>query len=146
VSFWAGQIQNAEDITIGRVQELFYHVRNVDDGHSPSPISITNSLPLIQRVDHDLPLQHTIFVCNDTDINLVLPTDADQLDLYQTFDFVNVTDPRKMSYLGKIKHGKYTNKFEQADLNKDVWYVAVYVPKDSNIRLVLSIAYKAKVI
>jgi hypothetical protein len=146
VSKWPSQIQDAVAGDIAKIQELHYDVKNLESQPEVPPVSVTNSIPVIDRVDYNLPLHHTIYISNSVDLSNLVPDDVDYADVYETFDEANTKDLKRMSHLGKAKRGKFVNHFGPEDENKDVWYVVVYVPKKEGVIPALSVAFKAKVV
>jgi hypothetical protein len=126
---WATQIQKAVAGDVNKVKLLKFGIKGVYDGQSESPISFTNSHLVIVNVFNSGHLIHTIEAVNNLSLTSKLPFDVDHIDLYETDNEANITDLKKMIYLGVMKRSKFINHFNASELNKDFWYVAVYVPK-----------------
>jgi hypothetical protein len=142
---WAGQIEDTVQGDMVKIKALHFYVKNEGGSHTPE-ISITNSKPSICKIDLNLSLHHTIHFVNSTSETNMLPEDVECIEVYETFDETLVGNLRKMSHLGKAKHGKYVNHFSLEDEGKTVWYVAVYIPKKGDFQGAVSVAVSAKVV
>lgn len=146
VDDWCKQTQKACGTDTAKILALGYGIRGEEGGPVPSTESVTNSYAVVSSIDLNMPLFHTIYFTNSMSEESTLPSDALRLDIYETFVEANATDPKKMSFLGSAKNGKFVNHFEIADLGKDVWYVGIYVPRDSNVTVAIPVPKKAKVV
>jgi len=143
---WMPKVQTACAGDVEKAKGWGFGVKDVYNGHSQSPVSVTNSYPLVTDIDYNNHLQQTIYLVNNTTEDVNIPDDAESLQAYETFDQANTTDVKKMMHLGRVKHGKITNHFHSEELGKEVWYVFVYVPKDENVSPILSTPVKATII
>ena len=143
---WMPTVQTACAGDVAKAKGWGFGVKGEYDGHSESPVSVTNSYPVVVDIEYNIHLQHTIHVINNTTEDVNIPKDAESLQLYETFEEANASDIKKMIHLGRVKHGKYINHFHNEEIGKDVWYVLVYVSKDESISPILSTPFKAKII
>lgn len=126
---WSHQIEKIPGITVENIKQLVFGVKGVYDGHAESPITVLNSHALIINAINAGSLTITLEVVNNVSLTSQLPVGALYVDLYQTFVEANCTDPKKMSYLGRVPNGKFTTHYSADDLNKKVYFIAVYVIK-----------------
>ncbi len=142
---YASQIQDVLSDDIPKILELKFGVKNLVPAPIPE-ISVTNSIPVITSADTVLPLHHTVHFGNSMSDKVVVPEDASCIELYETFDAASAGDLRKMSHLGKAKHGKFVNHFDLADEGRIVYYAATYIAKKAGVETGVSVVFKAKVI
>jgi len=142
---YASQIQDVLSDDIPKILELKFGVKDLVTPPIPE-ISVTNSIPVITSAETVIPLHHTVHFGNSMSDKVVVPEDATCIELYETFDVASAGDIRKMSHLGKAKHGKYVNHFDLADEGKTVYYMATYIAKKAGVETGVSVVFKAKVI
>jgi hypothetical protein len=143
---WASQAENTAGVTKEKVKTALFGIKGEDDQHGDSPVSVNNSLPVITKVVSELPLHLTVYVENDKTHQVTLPDDAANLDLYMGYSEADVKDPKKRIHLGRVRYGKFVAHFDASDLNKDVWFGAIYEPKHAGATPELSGSIKGKVI
>jgi len=146
VSDWMPTIQTRCAGDVAKAKGLGFGVKGQYDAQSQSPLSVTNSYPVIVDCDYNVPMHHTIYVINNVSEEYTIPDDGENMQVYETMDEACTTDIEKMSHLGRVKNGKFVNHFKPDEKGKDVWYVVVYVPKDENVAPILSDPYKATVL
>ncbi len=146
VSDWMPTIQTRCAGNVAKAKGLGFGVKGEYDGQSESPLSVTNSYPVIVDCVINVHLYHTIHVINNVAEAYIIPDDAESMQVYETFEEANTTDIKKMSHLGRVKNGKFVNHFSPNELHKEVFYVIVYVPKDTSVAPILSEPYKAMIV
>jgi hypothetical protein len=127
VSEWAPQVQKAVGTDQGKVKGLGYGIKGIDNGRSLPEYNMSNSQPMIFKVDLRVHLKHILSVSNNKLKGKKLPHDAKRLELYMSFGETEPVDYHKMTYLGEVIRGKFENNFKEEDIGKWVWYVAVYI-------------------
>jgi hypothetical protein len=146
VSEWAPQVQNAVGNDESKVKGLGYGIKGKYNGKSLPTYNMTNSYPMILRVEFRSTERQMIFVRNNNLKGRKLPHDAKRLDLYMAFGENAPLDYREMIYLGEVTGGKFFNEFKPEDVGKWVWYVAVYIGRKRGTIPVASIAKRFLVV
>ena len=132
-SQWAPHVQIAADGDIAMVKLLGFSVK----GDNSSNIAMLtgraeDSHPIINNIDTNTHQQHTLGIINSITGTRKLPADAKHTNVYmQVGGLTAPTDYKKMEYAGIAQKGKFVTDFENADIGKTVYYVAVYIDKIS---------------
>ncbi|MEI6853822.1 MAG: hypothetical protein WCL06_13330 [Bacteroidota bacterium] len=125
---WMPQAQTAIGRDIVKAKRLGFGIKG-QDKHGQSEASVNNSIPFIIRIE-SASLRHTLHIINNHHSGIILPEDADRIDVYEWVgDEEPPYDLKKLSYLGVAKSGKFVNHFEPEQREKHVWYIVVYVNK-----------------
>jgi hypothetical protein len=143
---WPPLIVAAIGEDVEKATQLGYKVKWVDGGHSPDEPSIKNSKPVIIEVEKHNHLEDKIRVINSKSETIALPWDVDHTNLYEK---IGPTEPKSIKecrYLGVMKKGEFLNHHDPEDIDKDVYYIAEYVPKNEADESELSGAVKSKII
>jgi len=143
---WLGQTQNAIAGDMQKAKTLGYDIKGEQaQRDKESATYIATSKPLIAEITFGS-LTHNIEIINSESKDYILPIDASTLELYEYIGETCPTSIKKMTYLGPVKKGKYTSIFEEDDLGKTVWYIAVYRGKDPKKLSQLSVKMSATII
>ena len=142
---WPPQIKAAIGNDAGKANLLNYKVKWLDGGHSPDEPSIKNSNPLISDIESHGHLEEKIRVINSKSGRIGLPWDVEHTNLYEYFGATAPTSTKQCRYLGVMKRGVFINHHDPLDIDKDVWYLAEYIPKNEGDSSELSGAVKSKV-
>jgi len=132
-SQWAPQVQTAADGDIAKVKLLGFSVK----GDNSSNIAMLTgraeeSHPIINNIDTNTHQQHTLGIINSITGTRKLPADAKHTNVYmQVGGLTPPADYKKMEYVGIAQKGKFVTDFDNADIGKTVYYVAVYIDKIS---------------
>jgi hypothetical protein len=128
---WMPDVQKfcAGDVAVAK--GYGFGVKGEYDAEAPKPVSVKTSFPSIVNTTNILHLQATIEIENSVSKEVALPTDAKSIDIYEYVgDTLPDGDYRKtMHYVGQASRGKYTAHFDSADVGKNVWLLAAYMPK-----------------
>jgi hypothetical protein len=125
---WMPQAQTAIGRDEGKAKRLGFGIKG-QDKYNTSDVSVNNSYPIIINLLTSS-LRHTLEIVNSHNPKIVLPEDAERIDVYEWFgDDEPPYDLKKLSYLGVAKSGKLVNHFEPDQKDTHVWYVVVYVSK-----------------
>ena len=126
---WCSQVEATPGITAAGVKLINMRVKGeVTDGVDTKVVGrASNSNPMIAKIETDVHMKHTIHIINSVSGKVGVPDDAESLIIYMQVGGVEPpTDINKMTYLGKVKRGKYVNGFTQDDVGKTVYYICVY--------------------
>jgi len=132
-SQWAPQVQIAADGDIAKVKLLGFSVKG-DESANIAMLTgrAEDSHPIINNIDTNTHQQHTLGIINSITGTRKLPADAKHTNVYmQVGGLTAPTDYKKMEYAGIAQKGKFVTDFENADIGKTVYYVAVYIDKIS---------------
>jgi hypothetical protein len=135
-SQWVPYIQQQIAGDISKAKLLNFGVKGIDDGHTDKQIDIAaESHPVISRIDENVHLQQTLHFINSRSGKNKLPKDAKQVDIYEQIGGTIPASIKTMTHAGIAKRGKFINHFDVADLNKVVYYIAVYIDKKTLLPL-----------
>ena len=129
-SLWMPQVQQAIASDATKAKTLGYGIKSEDTGHTDNVVAkAADSHPMVNHVDINIHLQHTLHIINSISGHAKLPADANQIDIYEQLDGTAPTTIKGMQYLGIAKKGKFINHFDSTDLGKTVHYIVVYIDK-----------------
>lgn len=138
-SRWANQVQNAPGITLAKIVKLCMDAKGLVNGKTKVVVGkASNSNPIITSVESKHHLQHTINIINSANGKTGKPADANSLNVYMQIGGEMPTDINKMRSAGIATNGKYTEKFKAEDLYKLVYYIAVYISKETLKPMIIS--------
>lgn len=133
VDKWAKQIQGVTDITVEQIKLLKFAAKGVYDGHSEPEYNVTNSHPIIGKIDLNSHLVHGLSIRNNKTGKIGVLDDAQGTEVYYFIGADKPKDPSKMSYLGRAKRGKYIVHFTEDQVGMTVWYYVVYLPRKADV-------------
>ena len=143
---WPPLIKAAIGENAAKAKLLGYGVKWVDGEHAPEEPSIKNSVPIIKPIVNHTHLEQEINVINSKSGKIAIPWDVKHINLYEYFGKEAPTSVRQCVYLGIMKRGKFINHFASEDMDKDVWYIAEYIPRSPEDTAEVSEAMKSHVI
>jgi len=143
---WPPLIKAAIGEDSGKANLLDYTVKWLDGGHSSDEPSIKNSVPMLKPIENRTHLEQEINCVNSKSNKIALPFDVKHINLYEYFGKDAPTSLKDCRYLGLMKRGKFINHFDPEEMDKDVWYIAEYIPKSEENNPELSGAVKSHVV
>ncbi len=146
-SKWTPQVQLAVGDDLGKLSKLGFGAKGLFDGHSEDAgAKAANTSPLIVAIDTNKSMIHTLRIVNSKSGRAKLPPDARRIDIYMSIGDTEPVDFHKLQYMGSAKRGKKTIHFEPEDIDKTVYYIAVYVDKKTDKPISQSMPKKSKII
>ena len=141
-SQWVGQVQKAVKGDLAKVKLLGFGAKGIYTGKTPAKAIVGNaydSFPAIIEIDFKVHLRHIVLTRNSANGKKATPKDARSLEIYmQIGGLTPPTETSKMSHLGSATRGNIVHTFDEADLGKIVYYIAVYIDRKTKKQLILS--------
>ena len=126
---WAHQAQTACAGDPEKATDLGWFIKGIVTGKAPVVVGMSaDSHPIITGIDNRIHLVQTVKIINSASGLVGVPKDADRLDVYQQIGGLTPpNDIKKMVNVGSASRGKFSCNFDIADLDKPVYYIAVYI-------------------
>jgi hypothetical protein len=129
-SQWVPYIQQQIAGDISKAKLLGFGVKGIDNGQADELVEkAAETHPIISRTDVNVHLQHALYITNSRSGKNKLPADAKHIEIYEQIGGTAPTSIKTMVHAGIAKKGKFINHFDDADLGKTVYYIAVYIDK-----------------
>ena len=143
---WANQIQNALNITKGKVEALRFKVKGTGEV-IPLP---EGCVPLNDKIDLNIAGQHTLYFVDSIKHKRALPTGIARIDVYGQTGGTAPTNLIELianggGYLGEADRGKYKNVLASGNKGKIEYYIAVYISKKTKKPFSYSIVFSAPI-
>ena len=111
----------------------------------PWKVTCSNSHPIVSDFEYGY-LTHTFHIRNNVTGKYGLPDDAYYIEVFEQIGGDEPKDYHKMTSVGRVVRGKFTNHFDPTQQGSFVWYMFVYVPKNAETEIELTPAIKYSIV